>query len=480
MDLRKDQWDELGDGILTLTKDEPVKAFHVFVELPTVYKSCIDKFKHQILEEASNVFLDPYRVEDWSLALHTLVKISIQLVKTGMRLDLIDVLMGNQIVSFVTAVKKLVEMKREHFLVRGLEDFEMSFSRDMNLYHYTTDQCYFVLVLMGKIEGVETDLTKEIVRKIKMLVTEPNIKPHDDLKNCREGFDHCWNDHLKNLSSLEVLRIFASTELEDRSREIAIRRLNVLLSAHSLEKVPIDIAEIRELQPLLMSCLKEERISDSMFKVLGEVVNHVTYEMMDNQKETCYELRDYIASSTTEFQRAVYIFQCLTVDLVDEKFLYPVMENLFPQIITSLDPPGYLLVDNSCWVLAFTGAFCAATQLIEGPGYGDAVKEIAHKMIDSVRELVERGMEVGLVRRAFTDVETIVNKQLEWYMTSEYKFLKGLLWRLYAIKGMKWESKIVLWRINVIVEREVKEDEKELPESDDELDWLNLTDEKVE
>ena len=43
---------------------------------------------------------------------------------------------------------------------------------------------------------------------------------------------------------------------------------------------------------------------------------------------------------------------------------------------------------------------------------------------------------------------------------------------------MKWESKIVLWRINVIVERRVDEMVKELPEN--EFDWLNLTDEEVE
>lgn len=73
-------------------------------------------------------------------------------------------------------------------------------------------------------------------------------------------------------------------------------------------------------------------------------------------------------------------------------------------------------------------------------------------MIDSVRELVERGMEVGLVRRDFGDSGTTVKKQLTWYHTSKYKFVKGLLWRLYEIKGMKMESKMVLWRIIAIVE----------------------------
>ncbi|KAG7543614.1 Armadillo-type fold [Arabidopsis thaliana x Arabidopsis arenosa] len=481
--LHDGKWDELGDCILTLANSkEPVKAFHVFIDLPPVYKSFIDKFLHKVLEEASNVFLYPYRVGDWSLALQTFVKMWIQLLSTGMRFELLKALMEIRVSSVVNSVIELVNKEKEQFLVQGLEDFERFFSRDMNLYRYDTDQCYFVSALVIKIEGVGSHLTKDIVRKIKMLFTEldnPTINPQDDdLKNCREEFDRGWYDHLKNLSSLEVLKIFASTELEDRSREIAIRRVNALLSDHTLKKVKIDIAEMRELQPLLMSCLKEEGISYSMFKVLGQVVNYVAYEMLVYQDETCYELRDYIASSKTEFRRAVYIFQCLTMALVDDDFVIPVMEKLFPEIITRLDPPTELLVDNSCWVLVFKGAFCAAIHLIEDLGYAKSVKEIAHKMIDSIKELVGREMEVGLVRRAFRDVESIVKKQLEWYSTSQYKFVKGLLWRLYAIKGMKWESKIVLWRINVIVERRVKEVEKELPET--EFDWLNLTDDEFQ
>ena len=68
------------------------------------------------------------------------------------------------------------------------------------------------------------------------------------------------------------------------------------------------------------------------------------------------ELRDYIASSKTEFHRAVYIFQCLRMALIDDDFVIPVMENLFLEITTRLDPPR----DNSSWVLAFMGGFCLA------------------------------------------------------------------------------------------------------------------------
>ncbi|CAB78695.1 hypothetical protein [Arabidopsis thaliana] len=413
VELHKDKWDELGDCILSLASSkEPVKAFHVFIDLPPVYKSFIGKFLDKILEEASNVFLYPYRVEDWSLALQTFVKMWIQLEKTGVTVELLMALMEIWISSVVNSVKKLVEMKKEQFLVRGLEDFESFFSGDMNLYHYTKDQFHFVLASMNEIEGVVGTETKEIVRKIKMLVTEP----YDDLKNRREEFERGWYDILKDLSSLEVLKILASSELEDRSKEIAIRRLNVLLSDHTSKKVQIDISEMRQLQPLLISCLKEEGLSfNSMFKVLGEVVNHVAYEMLIYQEETWYELRDYIASSKTEFHRAVYIFQCLTMALIDDDFVIPVMENLFLEIITRLDPPRELLVDNSSWVLAFMGGFCLAIHLIEMSSKAESVKEIAHKMIDSIRELMEREMEVGLVKRGFRDVESIVKKQLEWY-----------------------------------------------------------------
>ncbi|CAE6201495.1 unnamed protein product [Arabidopsis arenosa] len=482
--LHKDKWDELSDCILTLANSEPLKAFHVFIDLPRVYKEFIDKFLEMILQRAENVLLSPARVQDWSLAFQTFVKMWIQLVDTGMNFKKIRALMAARLSTVVKSVIELVNEEEEEFLVQGLEDFERFFSRDMNLYHYTKDQSHFVLASMIEIEGVVRGTeTKEIVRKIKMLVTEPEssaIKPQDGLKYRRDEFESSWYDYLKSLSSLEVLKIFASTDLEDRSREIAIRRVNVLLSDHFSKKAPIDISEFRKLQPLLISCLKEEGISDSLFKVLGQVVNHVANEMFVFHYESWDDLRDYFASqSETEFQRAVYIFQCLTIPLIDDDFLNPVMENLCPVISTRLDPPTELLVDNSCWVLAFTSAFCAVIHMIEDPGYAESPKEIAYKMIESVRKLVEREMEVGLVRRAFRDVETIVKKQLEWYGKFEYKFVKGLLWRLYAVKGMKWESKIVLWRINVIVERGVKKVEKELPK-EDEFDWLNLRDDDDE
>ncbi|AED94190.1 unnamed protein product [Arabidopsis thaliana] len=482
-------WHELSDCILWLAENEPVKAFHVFIDLPSVYKSFINKFMKVIVEKAEKVLLNPVKseVEDWSLALETVVKLGIQISYKDMRY----VKMVENLLSILAkSVKELVEKGNEQFLVQGLEHLERFLSEDKYLCNYNKEQCHFVMAFMFRIKSFGTQ-SKEIIKKINWLVQTPGNRAgkHSSLKinplvqtpgnqDHGEEFDRAWLDHLKTLSSLEVLKIFASTDLEDETREMAIRQLNVLLSDHTSKRVEIDFSVMRQLQPLLISCLRQEGITDSMFKVLGEVVSHVAFEIFKHQDVTWYALRNYITSSKIEFQRAVYIFQCLTMPLENEEFLIPVIEILLPEISRRLNPPTELMVDNSCWVLAFTGAFCAAIHLIEVSSHAESVKEIAHKMIESVRKLVERGMEVGLVRRAFRDVGSIVKKQLRWYDTSEYKLVKGLLWRLYAIKGMKWESKIVLWRINVIVERRVDEMVKELPEN--EFDWLNLTDEEVE
>ena len=180
------------------------------------------------------------------------------------------------------------------------------------------------------------------------------------------------------------------------------------------------VSVMRQLQPLLISCLKEDRlsVSDSMFKLLGEVVFHVANEVLSNKEEdTWFDLWDYIVSQCkTQFEKAVYIFQSLTMMLDDMDILIPVIDVLLPEINTRLNPPVQLLLveDNSCWVLAFVGAFCAAIHLVEVTSHADSVKEITLKMIDSVRELVERGgMEVGVVRRAFRHLEKVVKKQVQ-------------------------------------------------------------------
>ncbi|KFK30969.1 hypothetical protein AALP_AA6G051100 [Arabis alpina] len=462
--LDNNGWDELSECILSFAETEPFKAFHVFIELQRVYWRFIERFMDRIGDEAEKVLSkEGSDVGEWSLGLVTLVKLGIQILDSGVeewRVDLVKFLMT----VVVDSVRVLVKKKgREQFVIQGLENLERFLLRDKVLYRYSKDQCNFVSTFMYKIRQVSTKIM-EVAKKIHRLVN----------RSKNQDFDHFCFEQLNGLSLLDIVKVFVLPGTEEKGKEMAIRRLNLLLSLdHSSEKSEYHVSFLRYLQPLLVSSLSKDGISESMFRIVGEVVYHDSYEMMNVQEETWFGLRDYIVSkSKTEFQRAVYIFCCLTMPLNEEEFVIPVMESLLPEISSRLNPPpSKVLVDNSEWVLAFTGAFCAIIHLIEVESQAESVKEIAYKMIDSVRELVERGMEVGLVRRAFRDVESIVKKDLEWFGASEYKFIKGLLWRLYEIKDMKMESRIVLWRINVRIERGVTALFKELLESV--LDWLN-------
>ncbi|CAH2079593.1 unnamed protein product, partial [Thlaspi arvense] len=471
MILDDGRWDELSDCIFEFADIDPIKAFHVFVDLPPVYANFIYRFMHMILEKAEKVLLNPEqdRAGDWSLALETLVKLGIQLLDSELRIDVVK----NVLAVLVKSASELVEKGMEQFLLRGLEGLERFLVRDKDLFNYNKEQCDFVSGFMFKIRelGEHTkDAAKKINRLVKSLhnpvtiLQQPQGQPQEQPQEQRVVSDRERFNTLNSLSPLEILRIFESNDQEESFRDMAIRRLNLLLSEHTSKDVEIEISVIRELQPLLISCLSKEGISESMFKVLGEVVYHVAYEMMNLQVEVWYGLRDYLVSkSQTEFERAVYIFQCLTIWLEEDKFVVPVMESLLPEITARLNPPTEVLVDNSCWVLAFVGAFCAIIHMLEITSRAESVKEIADKIIDSVIKLVERGMEVGLVRRGFRDVESIVKKHDGWFANKEYEFVKGLVQRLYEIKGMTMESKMVLWRINLLVDRGVAEFAKQIP-----------------
>ncbi|CAG7892073.1 unnamed protein product [Brassica rapa] len=456
-------WDELSGFIVELSStEEPLKALHVFVDLPPVYGRFIHSCFRTIVEIAEKVLLmrdQQGRVEDWSLGLQAVVKLGIQVLDSEMRLDMVKGLLA----LLVKAASDLVDKGMEEFLVRGLADLEMFLSQDKKLCNYNKDQCVFVSVFLFKIKDLGT-LTKEATGKIHRLVKPTPSQPRQGHGACSERE---WFDRLNSLPPLEMLRIFASTNVEERFRELAIRRLNVLLSDHISREEATGISVLRELQPLLISCLWEkEGVSESMFKVLGEVVYHVSYEVMNCHLETWNGLRDYIASnSKTEFERAVYIFQCLAIWL-EHDFVVPILEQLLPEIDKRLNPPREVLVDNSCWVLAFLGAFCAINHLIEMECYAGLVMEMEDKMVNSVRELVEREMEVGFVRRAFRDVESIVKKQMEWFGKNEYKLIKPLLQRLYLIKGMTVESKMVLWRTNVFVDRGIADLDEQQPDGE--------------
>ncbi|CAH8385676.1 unnamed protein product [Eruca vesicaria subsp. sativa] len=447
-------WDELSECIVELSSTDTLKALHIFADLPPVYGRFIYNCCGMIVKKAETVLLmpDQDRVEDWSLGLQAIVKLGIQHMDSDMRFGLAKGLL----MLLVKAATDLVEKGMEEFLVRGLADLEMFLARDKRMYNYNKEQCNFVSSFLYKIRDLGS-LTMEATGKIHRLVkfTTPSNSPLKQQKPLQVHgavSEREWLDRLNKLQPLEMLKIFASTDVEERFRELAIRQLKLLLSDRMSRKEATDISVLRELQNLLIFCLWEkEGISESMFKVLGEVVYHVSYEMTTFYFEAWYDLSDSIGSnSKTEFERAVYIFQCLTMWL-DDEFMVPIVKFLLPEINKRLNPPREVLVDNSCWVLAFLGAFCAIIQLVETET--SAAEEITDKMVDSVRELVERKMELGLVRRAFRDLEINVKKQKEWFGENEYELIKALLQRLYLIKGMTMESKMLLWRINVSVNR---------------------------
>uniref|UniRef100_A0A1J3DJG5 DUF577 domain-containing protein n=1 Tax=Noccaea caerulescens TaxID=107243 RepID=A0A1J3DJG5_NOCCA len=211
-------------------------------------------------------------------------------------------------------------------------------------------------------------------------------REHDSLRQDLTEFESEWCEFLTEFSTEDVLRVFASTNLGERCRELAIRRLKSLLSDHTSNKERIEIRVMRLLQKDLVSRLKEEGLSENLFQVLGEVVVHVANELSSSEDDKWFYLWSYIASECkTEFKKAVYILQCLTMMVDDDKdFMVPTIENLIPEISSRLKPEGdLLLVDESCWVAAFVGAFCVIIHLIEIRI--ETVKEVMCSMVDSVR-----------------------------------------------------------------------------------------------
>lgn len=434
--LKNGGWDELSDCILSLSDTEPLKSFDVFLGLPPIKKlEFIKRFMERISGEAEKVLLDPGQEDDWCLGLATIVKMGIQVLNSGNRYDLIQSIRH----ILAKSANELVEKKMEQFLQLRLEGLEKFLSRENNLfkYEYNEDQRRFLTELSAEMRELSFDFS-----------------PLDHGVRFRlQGYKY-----LKKLSSLEILEMVVSNKLDDLDEELAIRQLNVLLSCHTSKEKQIDIAVIRELQPLIITCLGKQETYENTFKILGEVVHHVAKEIFDVQDDTWVDLRDYITSHCEEtkfFNRGCYIFRCLSMPLDEQDFVIPVMEKLLPVIRRMLNPPRNFLVDNFCWVLGFTCAFCAIIQMVEIESHAESVEEIEEKMIEVVGNLVERRMEIGLVMRAFRDLEIIVEEQLEWYTTNEFALVERLLRKLLEIGGMRIESKVVLKRIKEIVERKM-------------------------
>ncbi|KAJ4909999.1 hypothetical protein Rs2_04620 [Raphanus sativus] len=423
------RWDELGLCILSLLYTDPLKAFNVFVDLPPIHGDFINIVHLKLQEEVYKVLFHPD--DDWSLGLETAIKLGLQVSDTEKRSEILE--------TVVKSAEKLVSMGMEKSLKEALERLLKFLAKDATL-------CKWI--------GA-----RETAEKISQLVN-PNPCFKLSLDYGLLGQDHDVYVNLCTLSAVEILSSFAKTKHDDRFREIAMRRLHDLLCDHTSGKWGLDVSEFEKLQPMLISCLKEEVMPENTFEILGKVVYHVAMETFGFGEDPWFDLWDYIASES-EFEKAVYIFQCLTMRFDDGKlgFVVPAVSRFLPEISSRLNPPRAVLVDDhDRWVLAFTGGFCVVIRLVNEASHAGFVEEIAVKMIESVKVLVERGMEVGLVRRAFRVLERIVEEQWDWYEACEYRLVKGLLRRLYEIKGMKMESKMVLWRISGTLERNVNEE----------------------
>lgn len=126
-------------------------------------------------------------------------------------------------------------------------------------------------------------------------------------------FNKSWYNHLNSLGPLELLKIFASNEYENMSRELAIMRLNHLLSDPISKKMLIDISVMIQLKPLLYSCLLDQRISYHLFIFLGEVVNHVAYEVLIILKEEWRDLWQYYIAKPNRVRE-----NCLYLPMLDD------------------------------------------------------------------------------------------------------------------------------------------------------------------
>ncbi|KAL1226245.1 hypothetical protein V5N11_017714 [Cardamine amara subsp. amara] len=462
-------WKEIMECILTLSDEEPIKAFHVFIALPA-RGSFIYAFLERNQEKAYNMLRNPEqdRVQDWSLVLITVIKMGVLVLYSE---DIYD-LIGRVISNIVNVVSELVKNGNEEFLVQGLDDLKRFLLLDKTINDFNNSQCHFVLLFLYKIQ-VNTTQINDAINKISQLVLHVHNPDSLTQEETPLALNQSWYNHLKTLRSVQVLNIFASNEYEDRSRELAIIRLNQILSDHhTSEKSRLDISVINQLQTLLFSCLLKEGIPYH-----GGVVNHVACEIFMKQKVNWGELGLYFAAqSKIDFQRTVYIFQCLTMPLEEEMFVDMVAPNLLQEtrkrIQKPIDTPRESLVDSSSWVWGFIGAFCLVIHVLQTKGYEQRVKLTSLEMVTSVTALVERGTEDVSVRRAFIEVKSIVEKQLKWYTPYEYNFIKTMVWKLYGTKNMEEDTKSKLGEIYMILDMKVGQMANESPK-EGEYDWLN-------
>ncbi|XP_010513570.1 PREDICTED: uncharacterized protein LOC104789595 [Camelina sativa] len=252
--------------------------------------------------------------------------------------------------------------------------------------------------------------------------------------------------------SLKLMRIYTSKEprVHDGIRENAVRCLHAIFI---IEEASLNSEVVHVLSPELISCLEEQVISETSFKILSMLVNRIAFEVFTIHEETWHDLRVFISSrAETEFAKAVFVFTSLSMPLDEDEFVIPLMDNLLPAILKRLgnvhEGSGS---SSSQWGLAFVGGFCTAVHLLETTSVA-LVENLVNEMLKSVN----RGMELGFLDRALRDVEIAVVQQLWWYCTTEFKFVLGFIRRIDAMITEE-TTKDVLQGIKVVVEKKILE-----------------------
>ncbi|KAG7589032.1 Armadillo-type fold [Arabidopsis suecica] len=304
------------------------------------------------------------------------------------------------------------------------------------------------------------------------LLANPHIKPtvefitaltkqrknQEDIKFfrfCVANYPGCF--------SVKLMRVYASKEprVSYEIRESAMRFLHGIFFT---EEASMDFEVVQVFSTLLISCLEEQVISETSFKILSMLVNRVAFEKFTIQETTWHGLRKFISSRVEqEFAKAVFVFKSLSMPLDEEEFLIPLMENLLPEILKRLGDNKE--ESSSQWGLAFVGGFCAAVHLLETTRVA-LVEKLASMMLKSVN----RRMELGFLLKALRDLEIAIVEQLWWYCSAEFRFVLGFIRRIDAIITEK-TAKNVLERTKMVVKKKMLEYVGEIDNGDE--DWLN-------
>lgn len=283
---------------------------------------------------------------------------------------------------------------------------------------------------------------------------EPTVKfiagltkpPENQETKLRTKFFHFCVDAFPGCLSHKLLRVYSSRE-PSVSNEIKESAMRFLYFIFIIEETSLNLTVVSVLSPVLISCLEQQVISENSFMILSILVNRIAFELFTIHEATWHELREFISSrAEPEFVKAVFVFKSLAMPLDGDEFVIPLMENLLPAILKRL---GNVNKGSSQWGLAFVGAFCAAVHLLETTRV-DLVENLANEMLKSVN----RGMELGFLGKALSDVEIVVVEQLWWYCTKEFRFVLVLIQSIDAITTEK-TTKNVLQSIKMVVEKKM-------------------------